>query len=452
VILGPTRIGLRPGRPFVHRLGLDAVPGAHVELSGLPPGLAFDPATRVISGRTADRGSCTVIASIDGEAARGSLDLVVGDEICLTPPLGWNSWNAFGASITEEDVRSAADVLLDSGLADLGWTAVNIDDGWQGDRDSGGRIRPNEKFRDLGALCGDLHARGLHAGIYSSPGPRTCGGFIGSLGHEFEDARSFADWGFDYLKHDWCSAGPHDGSASLDELAGPYEVMRDALDRVDRDIVYHLCQYGLGEVWRWARERVRANAWRTTGDIDDSWPSIDALGFGQADLAGFAGPGGWNDPDMLVVGDLGGAWNRPIRPTRLTPGEERSHLTLWVLLAAPLLLGCDLTALPGPTLDLLRNPEVIAIHQDVAGRQATRAWSADRFEVWTKPLHDGSTAVGIFNRGDAPARASVDFAALGLTSDMIVRDAWARSTGEDSARGWDGDLGAHGCALLVVGP
>jgi alpha-galactosidase len=448
---GPPRIGLRRGRPFVHLLSIDPGATSTVTLDGLPPGMAFDRRTRVISGRTRAVGSHPVRIRADGPGSQplGSIELVVGEEICLTPPLGWNSWNAFGPAVTEDDVRRAAAMLIDSGLAARGWTAVNIDDGWQGDRDRAGRLQANEKFRDLRELCADLHRLGLRVGIYSSPGPTTCAGFVGSGGHEAEDARSFGAWGFDYLKYDWCSAGPHRDGLPLETLIAPYAVMRGALDAVDRDIVYHLCQYGMGEVWRWARERVGANAWRTTGDIVDTWESVAAIGFGQTELAEFAGPGGWNDPDMLVLGRLGGAWNRPLASTRLHPVEEQTHLVLWVLLAAPLLLGCDLTALKPPTLELLANPELIAIHQDRSGHQARRVRIDEGVEVWHKSLADGSSALGIFNRRGAPADAGFEWAELGIRPPAAVRDVIGRLQ-LPAAPGWHGALPAHGSALLLA--
>ena len=449
---GPRRIGLRPGRPFVHLVGVSG-PVDGLDVAGLPPGLAFEPSRRVIAGRTTAIGRHEV--RITGEAAAGrlaeSIELVVGDTICLTPPVGWNSWHAFGPAVTEDDVRRAASVLVESGLAARGWTTVNIDDGWQGTRDRGGRLRPNERFRDLRSLCDDLHGLGLRAGIYSSPGPLTCGGFPGSAGHEAEDAASLAAWGFDHLKYDWCSAGGHTDDQPLETWTVPYLAMREALDGVDRDIVYHVCQYGLGEVWRWARARVGANAWRTTGDIVDTWDSVAGIGFGQADLAEFAGPGGWNDPDMLVVGWVGGAWGRPLEPTRLTPDEERTHLGLWVLLAAPLLVGCDLARLPGPTLELLSNPELLAIQSDVLGRQARRISVAESLEVWRRPLADGASAIGVFNRGDCPTTAGIEWRAFGHRAESAARDVWAQRDLEASG-GWHGRLPAHGSVLLRVGP
>jgi alpha-galactosidase len=449
---GPRRVGIRPGRPFVHRLPLGDEHATGVEVLGLPEGLAYDAETRVIAGRTRASGDHVVLVTGDGSSGMwvDRLELVVGSEICLTPPLGWNSWNCFGVNVTEADVRRAADVLVGSGLADLGWAYVNIDDGWQGRRDRRGRLHPNDKFDDLASLCSDLHALGLKVGIYSSPGPKTCGGFEGSAGHESDDARAFAAWGFDYLKYDWCSAGPIDDETPIDELTAPYRRMREALDGVDRDIVYHVCQYGFGKVWEWARSRVGANAWRTAGDIEDTWESVERIGFGQVDLAYFARPGGWNDPDMLVLGRVGGGWYQPERDTRLTGDEQRTHLTLWALLAAPLLLGCDLAALDQATLDMLLNQELLSLHQDSLGRQACRVGSDGSIETWRKELADGSSAIGLFNRGSSPVRATVDWGLLGLSSARIVRDVWNHRD-IDTSRGWDGILPAHGSMLFRVG-
>jgi alpha-galactosidase len=423
-----------------------------VRLIGLPPGIMFEPGTGGLRGSTRAVGSHRV--AIEGEDANGpwrnGLELVVGDDICLTPPMGWNSWNAFGISIDETEVRRQALALLDTGLADAGWTTVNIDDGWQGERDRRGRIHANAKFGDLGQLCGDLHALGLRVGIYSSPGPTTCGGLPGSAGHEAEDARAFAEWGFDYLKYDWCSAGALDDETPIDVIAAPYARMRDALDRVDRDIVYHACEYGFGAVWSWARERVGANAWRTTGDIEDRWESVDRIGFGQADLAPYAGPGGWNDPDMLVVGRVGGGWYQPIRDSRLTADEQRSHLGLWALLAAPLLLGCDVTALDADALAMLRNKEVIAINQDQLGRQARRIATIGSAEVWRKELADGSSAIGVFERGEG---GSVGFAwpDIGLSRPATVREVWSgRHLEVDD--GLQVTLSRHGSIIWRVAP
>ncbi len=449
---GPRRVGLRPGRPFIHRIGgFTAADLRGVRIAGLPPGLRIDPQSGSIVGRTQVRGEHRV--EIAGEDADGpwteTITLVVGDDISLTPPLGWNSWNVFGPTVSEADVRRAATVLLDSGLADLGWTCVNIDDGWQGDRDRRGRLHPNEKFGDLADLAAHLHAAGLKIGIYSSPGPTTCAGFAGSQGHETEDAASFAAWGIDYLKYDWCSMGPHGAALPIKELVAPFARMRSALDRVDRDIIYHICEYGWSEVWTWARALAGANAWRTSGDIEDTWESVDRIGFGQAGMEPYAGPGGWNDPDMLVLGRVGGAWSQPVHDTRLTADEQRSHLGLWVLLSAPLLLGCDLASLGPGVMGMISNPEILAVHQDGLGRQARRMRVDGSLETWFRDLADGSVAVGVFNRGESPRQASIEWQELGLSRPLAVRNLWER-TSVDQPDGWQALLPRHGSALLRV--
>jgi alpha-galactosidase len=447
---GPIRMGLRPGRPFVHRVGLPSGGRGRLRASGLPPGLSYDVAAGVIRGRT-DRNGMHAVA-VSGEDGGGHwvdvVELIVGDAICLTPPLGWSSWNAFGIAIDEGEVRRQAAALVETGLADAGFTTVSIDDGWQGDRDHHGCLQPNGRFTDLTGLCDDLHDLGLRVGIYSSPGPTSCGGFVGSAGHEAEDARSFARWGFDYLKYDWCSAGPIDDATPIETLAAPYARMRDALDEVDRDIVYLVCQYGIGAVWAWARDRVGANAWRTTGDLEDSWASVEGIGFGQANLAPFAGPGGWNDPDMLVVGRVGGGWYQPIRETRLTAHEQRSHLGLWAMLAAPMLLGCDVAALDEETLGMLRNVEMIAVNQDVLGRQARRVLTRGSTEVWRKDLADGSVAVGVFARGEG-GTFGLEWREAGVGRPSGVRDVWTQRD-LDIEDGLEVSLPRHGSALLLL--
>jgi alpha-galactosidase len=437
----------------VYRTGV-AVSGREVLCaSGLPPGIHFDVASGALLGRTEVRGEHPI--TISGEDADGrwteTVVLVVGDEICLTPPMGWNSWNAFGPAVTEADVRGAATVLLGTGLADLGWTYVNIDDGWQGERDRRGRLHPNDRFSDMAELCADLHAVGLNVGIYSSPGPTTCAGLVGSLGHEYEDAARFATWGFDYLKYDWCSAGPHTGNLPVDDLVAPFARMRAALDHADRDLVYHICEYGWGDVWTWAASRAGANAWRTTGDIEDSWESVDRIGFGQAGLERYAGPGRWNDPDMLVVGSVGGAWSKPVRSTPLNPDEQRSHLGLWVLLSGPLLLGCDLGALDPWLAAMVGNAEIVAVHQDRLGRQAHRVHARGPLEIWRKDLADGSSAVGIFNRGEVHLVAGIDWRDIGLGAPAFIRDLWERRDVNLDV-GWQASLPPHGSALLLVSP
>jgi alpha-galactosidase len=307
--------------------------------------------------------------------------------LAQTPPMGWNSWNHFAERVDDPTVRETADAMVASGMAAAGYMFINIDDTWEAARDSNGAIVCNSKFPDMAALAAYVHSKGLKLGIYSSPGPHTCGGYEGSYGHEEQDAKTFAAWGIDYLKYDWCSAGRIYKNA---DLRAVYQKMGDALQKCGRPIVYSLCEYGMGEVWTWG-PRVGANLWRTTGDISDNWKSMSHIGFEQGRLAPYAGPGHWNDPDMLEVGNGG-----------MTSDEYRTHFSLWCMLSAPLMAGNDLRSMSAQTRDILTNREVIAIDQDGLGTQATRDWEAGGIEVWSKKLRDGSTAIALFNRTEAP--------------------------------------------------
>jgi alpha-galactosidase len=293
--------------------------------------------------------------------------------------------------------------------------------------------------------------------LYSSPGPLTCGGYTASYKFEPQDAQSYADWGFDYLKYDWCSYGGvadaiRKQTPKPDErevLQHPYHVMRGALDKVDRDIVFSLCQYGMGNVWEWG-DQVGGNCWRTTGDIVDSWRSMASIGFGQAGHEKFAGPGHWNDPDMLVVGQVG--WGPKLHPTRLSADEQYTHISLWCLLSAPLLIGCDMTKLDDFTLSLLTNDEVIAVNQDPLGKQAARVAKDGDTEVWAKDMEDGSKAVGLFNRGDEPAQVTATLSTLGLTGEQTIRDLWRQQDVAHASDEYKATVPSHGVLLLKLSP
>jgi alpha-galactosidase len=395
-------------------------------------------------------------------SAERRLQIVVGDLIALTPPLGWNSWNCFASDVDDAKVRAAADAMVSSGLTNHGWTYINIDDCWMvkpgstdpllggTPRSAEGRIQTNTKFPDMTALADYIHGKGLKLGIYSSPGPLTCAGYAGSYSYELLDARQYAEWGVDYLKYDWCSYGTIAKDRSRGELQKPYRLMRGALDQVSRDIVYSLCQYGWGDVWEWGGE-VGGNSWRTTGDITDTWESMSTIGFGQAGHERFAGPGRWNDPDMLVVGWVG--WGPRLHPTGLTPHEQVTHITLWTLLASPLLIGCDLTRLDDFTLGLLTNDEVLDVHQDPLGRQAARVSKNGDHEVWARVLEDGSVAVGLFNRGERGATVSVRWADLGISGRQKVRDLWRKRDLGVYETEFAMKVARHGGVLLkVFGP
>ncbi|HEY1849194.1 MAG TPA: glycoside hydrolase family 27 protein [Opitutaceae bacterium] len=356
--------------------------------------------------------------------------------LARTPPMGWNSWNHFAERVDDRTVREAADRMVSSGMAAAGYTYINIDDTWEDGRGASGEIVPNSKFPDMRALAAYVHGKGLKIGIYSSPGPYTCGGYAGSHGHEAQDARTYAAWGIDYLKYDWCSAGR---IYSLDELRPVYQRMGEALEACGRPIVFSLCEYGMRDPWTWG-PKVGGNLWRTTGDIQDNWKSMAEIGFNQGRLAPYAGPGHWNDPDMLEVGNGG-----------MSGTEYRTHFSLWCMLAAPLMAGNDLGSMSEETRAILTNREVIAIDQDPLGREATRAAAKGPVEVWTRPLKSGATAVGIFNRGDSAAEASVSWAEAGLArAPASARDLWLHEDLASPGQGYSGSIPAHGVVVLLA--
>ena len=316
-------------------------------------------------------------------------------KVAQTPPMGWNSWNFFAEKVTDKDVRAAADQLVSTGMRDAGYVYVNIDDTWEGQRDASGLLHTNAKFPDMKALGDYLHSKGLKLGIYSSPGPKTCAGYEGSLNHEAQDAQMYADWGVDYVKYDLCSfneevmqkQAPNDPVAQMKLMHAAYVKMADAIKATGRPMVLSLCQYGFDAVWEWA-PALGGNLWRTTDDVNATWDRIAVIGFSQAGLEKYAGPGHWNDPDMLEVGN-----------GKLTLAENRAHFSLWAMLAAPLIAGNDLPNMKPEIHSILTNHAVIAIDQDALGEQGTRAYSEGEHEVWIRHLAGGATALAVFNTG-----------------------------------------------------
>jgi alpha-galactosidase len=499
-INGPHIFGARPSNPFFYHLPVTGARPLSISAKGLPDGLALDAATGNITGSVAQAGEYNV--DFTAKNAKGtdtaSLKIVIGKTICLTPPLGWNSWNKFACGVDDAKVRGAADAMVASGLVEHGWTYINIDDCWEGGRDADGRIQANKKFPDMKALSDYIHGKGLKFGIYSSPGPKTCAGYEATYAHEDQDARTYADWGVDYVKYDWCSYGQiADGIrlakyatlipgseaqlTALDkerhELAGnrhrtpaeedkfkqvrhdidellkkidpekkkaidldiykePYRVFRQSLDKVPRDIVFSFCQYGMGSSWEWAGD-LGGNCWRTTGDISANWKSISNIGFNQNGHEPFARPGHWNDPDMLEIGN-----------GSLTPDELHTHMTLWCMLSAPLLIGCDMTKMDDLTVSIFSNDEVLAVNQNSLGKQGWRAKQEGQTEVWMKPLADGSLAVAFFNRGETPIKVSVSWQDLKLQGSKQVRDLWRQKDLGKSTDSCSIEVGSHGAELL----
>jgi alpha-galactosidase len=353
----------------------------------------------------------------------------------LTPPMGWNSWNFFAGRVTDRDIRNAADQLVASGMKDAGYIYVNIDDTWEGDRDADGVLHTNSKFPDMKALADYVHSKGLKLGIYSSPGPKTCAGFAASLDHEAQDAQLYASWGVDYLKYDLCSfresvmtaQSPDDKAAQMRMMIAAYDKMDKALKATGRPIVYSLCQYGWDAVWEWG-PHVGANVWRTTGDIQANWQSIYSILNEQAGLAKYAGPGHWNDPDMLEVGNgqqMG--TGQKAHFVALSPAENRTHFSMWAMLAAPLLAGNDLPNMTPEVRAILTNRDVIAIDQDPLGREGTRAYSDGEVDVWTRELSGGAKAIAVVNAGSdryATHPFHLSLAKLGLHGAQKGRDLW----------------------------
>jgi len=367
----------------------------------------------------------TALAALPATAA------LAQSPVAQTPPMGWNSWNFFAERVTDKDIRGAADQLVATGMKDAGYIYVNIDDTWEDKRDASGVLHTNSKFPDMKALADYVHSKGLKIGIYSGPGTKTCGGFAASLGHEEQDAEMYAQWGFDYLKYDLCSfipdvmqkQAPNDKAAQMKLMIDAYVKMSNALKaataKTGRPIVFSLCQYGWDSVWEWAPE-LGGNLWRTTGDIDPHWDRIYSIASQQAGLEKYAGPGHWNDPDMLEVGN-----------GKLTLAENRTHFSWWAMFAAPLLAGNDLPNMKPEIKAILTNKDVIAIDQDPLGKQGKRAYSDGEVEVWTRELQGGALAIAVINVGSdrySTHPFHLDLTRLGLGAQQSGKDLWTGET------------------------
>ena len=450
---GPLVFGVRPGSPVIFRLAFSGEKPMKFAVEGLPEGVVLDPDKGVLSGSTDKAGDypLTLIATNDRGTTRADFVLKVGRQIALTPPMGWNSWNCWGLSVSQDRVMASAAAFINRGLADYGYSYINIDDAWEAEeRAPDGSIVTNEKFPDIKGLADWLHSNGLKMGIYSSPGDRTCGGYLGTIDHEQQDAETWNSWGVDYLKYDWCGYSKvfnADSDKSVAAYVRPYLKMQQYLRQQPRDIFYSLCQYGMADVWKWGHA-VDANSWRTTGDITDTWASLYNIGFQrQTELYPYAGPGHWNDPDMLVVGKVG--WSQNLRESRLTPDEQYTHISLWSLLAANMLIGCDLSQMDDFTFNLLCNNEVNAVNQDILGEQAHRDLDEDGVQIWSRRLADGGLAVGIFNLNDSPMPVLLSGALgkIGVENVATVRDLWRQ---KDIPTDATYTIPAHGVRLMKI--
>ncbi len=470
-INGPTVYGARPGRPFLYRIPCSGVRPIQFSAAGLPGSLTLEPETGIIKG-TAPKSNgefpVTLKASNQKGTATRKFTIVVGDRIALTPPMGWNDWYTHYDHITDRIVRQAAEAMITSGMANFGYQYVNIDDAWMvkpgskdpelgGEpRDAKGAILPNRRFPDMKALTDHIHSLGLKAGIYTSPGPLTCADFVGSYQHESADARQFSDWGYDFVKYDWCSydsVAPPKEVRTTKDYEKPYALMGQLLENQDRDIVFNLCQYGLGDVWSWV-VAAGGQSWRTTGDLGlekaTKLPGFYSIGLENAKYAKSAGPGRWNDPDYILIGQVGDAndFNQPARMTDLTADEQYSYMSMWSLMAAPLFFSGEMSKLDPFTLNILCNSEVIDIDQDSLGRQGTIILKTDGEFVLAKPMADGSLAVGLFNLGEKESKISVDWKQLGLTGQHVVRNVWRQKNIGHATGRYEAVVKPHGVALV----
>jgi alpha-galactosidase len=466
-INGASVFGVRPGHPVLFTIAATGDRPIRFTAKGLPKELSLDANTGRLSGTIAQPGEYKV--SIRAKNAHGSatrnLHIVVGETLARTPPMGWNSWYVLENRVTEADLRAAADAMVATGMINHGYTYINIDDCWArkpgstdpvlgGEpRDAQGRVRSNGRFPDMKSLTAYIHGKGLKAGIYSSPGPLTCAGHTGCYQHEELDAKQFADWGFDFLKYDWCSYGSVAKDQSVPELKRPYALIAPILRSLDRDVVLNLCQYGMGDVSEWGGDY--GQCWRTTGDLGASFENIfqsmSAIGFGQNGLERWAGPGRWNDPDYLLLGFISN-WRGGTSLTPLSPNEQFTYVSLWCLLASPLFFSGDMTRLDAFTLSLLTNDEVLEIDQDPLGRQGYRVEKSGSLEVWEKPLQDGSIAVGLFNRGEKNEVVPAVWTDLQVHGKCIVRDLWRQKDLGMFEKSFEARVPRHGVVLVKLIP
>jgi len=468
---GARVFGVRPGSPFLFRIPATGERPMRFAVGDLPEGLSVDEASGIITGRIADDAHRTYHTTFVAENGHGEAErefrIVVGPTLALTPPMGWNHWYVHYNRVTDAIMREAADVMVECGMADVGYQYVNIDDCWMNAekhrdpkrvgplRDEHGDLIPNTHFPDMKALTDYIHAKGLKAGTYISPGPRTCAGFAGSWEHEEQDAQKFAEWGFDFLKYDWCSYNEIAKDRSLEELQKPYIKMGNLLRELDRDVVLNLCQYGMGEVWKWGAD-VGGHCWRTAGDLGFELERYHAVALRNAAYWPHARPGAWNDPDYLLLGYVGPA--RRITddpsPCPLTPNEQYSYMSLWCLMASPLFFSGDMARIDPFTRNVLCNPEVIDINQDPLGVQGRPVvQDADNeTEVWKKDLEDGSLAVGLFNRAEWEQPVTARWSDLGIHGRHRVRDLWRQKDLGTHTREFTSTTPRHGVALLRLWP
>jgi len=470
-INGTKIFGVRPGSPFLFTIPVTGTRPIKYEVLNLPPGLTCDVEKGVITGVIESPGKylTTVRATNKLGTAEREFRIVCGDQLALTPHMGWNSWYVWENHVTDSIMRKAADAMVSSGMADHGYMYVNIDDCWSvkpgandssltgEQRDENGMINSNKRFPDMKSMTDYIHSKGLKAGIYTSPGELTCAGHVAAYKFEEQDIARFVEWGFDFLKYDWCSYSKVGNKDVMEDLQKPYLLISSILKKQKRDIVLNLCQYGMGDVWKWGKQ-VGGHSWRTAGDLGGSFEGIgkalfrDGFDVYSSDsLHLYGGPGGWNDPDYLLIGYLSN-WKGQTVPTPLTPNEQYTQISLWSLVAAPLILSGDITRLDDFTLSLLTNDEIIEVDQDPLGKPGYRVSKSGDTEVWMRLLEDGSKAVGLFNRGESESEVTARWSDLGISGEQTVRDLWRQLDLGRYDEKYSARVPRHGVVMLRVLP
>ncbi|UKJ08277.1 glycoside hydrolase family 27 protein [Solitalea lacus] len=486
-INGPRLYGARPGKEFIYPVPVSGRRPMQIMAKGLPKGVRIDKISGVITGTVLKLGNYKIVLSAKnslGEVTK-EFTLVIGDQLALTPPMGWSSWYSFGRTVTQEKISKTAQLIKDRGLQHYGWNIIEIDDPWTNQpdqidsvwnklsvkegnvydyyersgtlpeisghpRDKDGTLMPNKNFTAIKPLVRDLHRLGFKVGIYSSPGPLTCCGVAGSYGYEHLDARSWAEIGFDYLKYDWCSYGVLAKNYSRSEMMKPYSFMAEILRKQKRDIVFSICQYGMSDVWEWGGE-AGGQLWRTDHDIRDNWNSVYNAFLKLSDKAEWVKPGNWNDPDILQIGYVAANENGIGHQSKLTPTEQYTHMSMWCLLSAPLLIGANVEKLDDFTLNLLTNTEVLEINQDALGKAASIVATLENgIQIWSKPLEEGRIAVGLLNPFNTSLNALFEFEKIGLRGKVALRDVWRQKDLGTFENVFETQIPAHGIVLLTI--
>ena len=457
----PYVVGIYPGTPFLHTVGATGPGPITFAAKNLPKSLSIDCNTGIITGTVKKAGQYDITVTATNARVRTTekITIVAGDTLALTPPMAWMTWNMFAGDISEQLIKEIADAMVATGMRDVGYEYIVIDDLWQGKRNANGYIAPDPaKFPNgMKALADYVHSKGLKLGIYSDAAEYTCAGAIGSLGYEQKDAQTYADWGIDYLKYDYCGA-PADTETAIKR----YTAMGDALKATGRSMIFAACEWGPRKPWLWAGD-AGAHIWRTTWDIRDTWDhgQFDAGHNGiincldrHVGLEEYVRPGRWNDPDMIIAGLNGkGGPSNANGAKGCTETEYRSQMSLWCLLAAPLITSNDLRSMDENTLKIITNTEAIAIDQDPMGVAASRIAKDGDLEIWARPLADGSKAVGLLNRGEESAEMTVSWGQLDINGLQIVRDVWAPKNKAHAANNeFTTEVPSHGVAFLKISP